>query len=136
MCNLGGICHSQSAVHEIMNSDTNLKIYLKSTFGFYYWPFHDEFCLALCSRVFFCFFLFFFQSYLALSSPRLRKRELAYVLLVLMFVYFARYVSSFFSVSLCQGLAAACTCGTPGTLLYNFFFTENINICNYCLIWR
>ena len=52
------------------------------------WPFHVESCLALCSHV------VVFQTWLALWSRRLGKRELGYVLLVLLFVYFA-YVNFF-----------------------------------------
>ena len=47
------------------------------------WPFHVESCLALCSN------FVVFQSCLALWSPRLGKRELVYVLPVLLFVHFA-----------------------------------------------
>ena len=62
------------------------------------------------------FFLFFFQSCLAFWSPRLEKRELVYVLLVLC----TRLFLSFFSSFWCQGLAATCDCGTPLTLLLYF----------------
>ena len=52
--------------------------------GFYYGACRVESCLALCPRVFF-FFFFFFS---VLRSPLLGKRELVYVLLVHLFIYF------------------------------------------------
>ena len=56
--------------------------------GFYYGAFHAESCLALCSCV--------FQSCLTLLSPRLRKRELVYVLLVLyLFIVQVLFLSLF-----------------------------------------
>ena len=59
-----------------------------------FWPFHIESCLALCSHV------VVIQPCLALWSPRLRKRELVYVLLVLLFVYFAYVKFCLFSLAL------------------------------------
>ena len=68
-----------------------------------------------------CFF--FSQSCLALYSPRLRKMELVYMRLVHLFVYFTRVnFCPFFSSSWCQGLAAACDCGTPLSVLITFSF--------------
>ena len=64
----------------------------------YYWPFHVESCLALCSRVVFS------QSCLTLRSPRLGKRELVYVLLLLLFVYFARVKFCHFHFLLVSGV--------------------------------
>ena len=58
------------------------------------WPFHVESCLALCSHV------VVFQSCLALWSPRLGKRELVYVLLMQLFVYFAYIKFCPFSLAL------------------------------------
>ena len=58
------------------------------------WPFHVESCLALCSHV------VVFQFCLALWSPRLGKRELVYVLLMLLFVYFAYIKFCPFSLAL------------------------------------
>ena len=89
------------------------------------------FCLALLLFLSSCFFVvvvfffdvvflmfFFFSVLLALLSHRLWKRELVYVLLVHLFVNFAR-------LNLCpwyQGLAAACDCDTPWTFSFFFFF--------------
>ena len=58
------------------------------------WPFHVESCLALCSHV------IVIQSCLALWSPPLGKRELVYMLLVLLFVYFAYVILCPFSLAL------------------------------------
>ena len=55
------------------------------------------------------------QSYLALWSPRRGKRELVYMLLV-HFILYALLSVSFFSSSLCRGLAVACDCSTPWTV--------------------
>ena len=85
------------------------------------WPFHAESCLALCSHV------VVVQSCLALRSPRLGKRELVYVLLMLLFVYFAYIKFCPFSLALqswCQGLAATCVCGTPWTFLLTLWLEK------------
>ena len=81
--------------------------------------------LILCGFVVFttgCFILslallfVLVQSCLALWSPRLGKRELVYVLLVHLFVYFERVNFCPFSLPL-PGLAVAFDCGTPWTFL-------------------
>ena len=56
--------------------------------GLYYGELHVYSCLALCPRI--------SSVLLALWSPRLGKREVVYVLLVHLFVYFARVNLAFF----------------------------------------
>ena len=64
----------------------------------------------------------FFQSYLAMWSLTLGKRELVSVLLVYLFGNFSsRQFLSFFFPSLCQELAATCDCGTFWTFLLSFY---------------
>ena len=58
---------------------------------------------------------------LAFWSPRLGKRELICVLLVHLFVCFARVFLFFFSSSWCRGLAAVCDCGILWTVLLTLF---------------
>ena len=78
--------------------------------GFYYGTFHVESCLALCSRVSSVLFK-------ALWPPRLGKRVLVYVLLVILFINLAcvNLCVFFFSSSWCQGLATESKYGTPRT---------------------
>ena len=56
---------------------------------------------VLSHALLFVLVCFSFQSYVALWSPRLRKKELAYVILVHLFVYFARFSFCPFSLPLC-----------------------------------
>ena len=69
----------------------------------------------------FLFFLMFFQSCLALWSPRYRKRELVYVLLLLLFILHA--LNFVLLSSWCQGLTATCVCGILWTFLLTFLNT-------------
>ena len=86
---------------------------------FLLWGAHVESCLAICARV--------FPSCLALWSPHLGKRELVYVLLVLLFVFVRVKVCLFFSSSWCQWLAATCACGTSWNFLLTFFQSNKPN---------
>ena len=92
-----------------------LFLFLPWLHGFYH------FVLSIAFSLFYCFV----QSCLALWSPRLGKRELVYVFLMLLYVYFAHVkFFPFFSSSWCQGLAATCACGTPWTILL-FLYKRN-----------
>ena len=71
--------------------------------------------------------LFFYSVRSAMWSSRLAKRELFCVLLVHLFVYFARVNVCPFSSSWCQGLAAACDCGTPWIFLLSLLL-QNRNV--------
>ena len=56
------------------------------------------------------------------------ERELVCVLLVHLFVYFARVNFCPFSLPLGVGLAAACDCGTPWTILLTFFSDGRVRL--------
>ena len=79
-------------------------------------------CLALC----FCVFFSVLFS-IVITSLGLGKRKLVCMLLMHLFVYFAHINFCPFSSSWCQGLTAACDCGTSWT--FNFFSL------NYHLDW-
>ena len=81
--------------------------------GFYYGAFHVESYLALCSHI--------FQSCMVLWSPQAGQRKLVCILLVHVYVHFARDDFCSFSFLLAAGLAVACDCGTPWNY-YNYFF--------------
>ena len=73
------------------------------------------------------FVFVFFSPFCIVITALGEERELAYVLLVHLFVHFARVdVWPFFSPSWCQRLAAACDCGTPWTFLLTFFYLKLI----------
>ena len=73
-------------------------------------------CLSLA-----LLFVLVFLVILALWSPCSRQRELIYVFLLHLFVYFARVDLNFFSSSWCHGLAATSDCDTSWTFLLTVF---------------
>ena len=96
--------------------------------GFCYWPFHVEYCLALCSHV---FSVLFSNVIISLGEERAGLSASHVSLFILHAFNFVLFL--FLLVSACQGLAETCACGTPWTFLLTFllhgfscFFQSNL----------
>ena len=83
--------------------------------------------LLLVPMLFFFSFLFFFmQSCFALLSPRLRKRDLVYMLLVHnVCLSCMRYCFVFFSSSWCRGRLQIVNVALPGLIFYRRQFNQS-----------
>ena len=78
-----------------------------------------------CSFFSFIFlFIFFFSPFNIVITLLGEERAGLRVSCVFVCLFGTRYFLSFFSYSWCQGLAAACDCGTPLTFLLNLILCD------------